>query len=280
MPRFRLRAFLASIALCLLASGAFAQVDSIWTKTGGIMTCMVKEITPDLVRYVLPNEDIDQSIYKSDILKIRYRSGREQVYVPPRRAMRVLQGEKDYDSVLVTHLDYDLKKHYILVDSLQITLPSQADAPDKARARAFKVLQAETALFGYNILRIPAQSSSRTLYNPETRKETGHVTRFAGAVYTDTLAPAADIVARLGAKRTYTSYQVIMLPKGALTTRRDALVDTIDLSDVRIENQVVRLTTKIRGIEGTQYRILGYDKFAFFLACRNEKGSYIVKAFF
>jgi hypothetical protein len=58
---------------------ATAQVDTIYTN-GEKIACSVKEITPDAVKYAYLGEDLINSVYKSTIQKIVFKSGRVQTF--------------------------------------------------------------------------------------------------------------------------------------------------------------------------------------------------------
>jgi len=57
----------------------FAQMDTVFSN-GKKIPCTVKEITPDAIKYSYSGEELVNSIYKSTVQKIIFKSGRIQTF--------------------------------------------------------------------------------------------------------------------------------------------------------------------------------------------------------
>lgn len=258
---------------------AHAQQDSIWTKTG-LTVGTIKEVNPETVKFVLPGEDIDQAVYRTDVLKIRYRTGREQVFIQPMRVKTVRDGS-DYDSVGITKLLYDVPG-LLPMDSMKVDLPlnTTSDNHEKVRRRAYRLMQAEAALHGYKMVRIIDPGTPHNILEPGTKKVKEVIMSFSGMSYTDTVPKMDLFMSRIGAKRTFDTYQLISMKKIGGDLFKDGFQTKLEIGEIKADGNAIQLLGTLKGINATTFRVIGYDRFAFTVAAKTEKGLVNIKAFF
>src|SRR5678815_2087658 len=72
-----------------------AQSDTIYTNTEKI-PCTVKEVTADAVKFIYPNEEIINTVYKNTIQKIVFKSGRVQTFAEATN-YKTVNGATEYE---------------------------------------------------------------------------------------------------------------------------------------------------------------------------------------
>jgi hypothetical protein len=84
-----------------LSQNSFAQIiqtDSIYTHQGLILA-NVKNVVSDVIEYVFPNEELVYTVNSALVSKIRFRSGRLQMFTKP-LIFNKISGVEDYEKVL------------------------------------------------------------------------------------------------------------------------------------------------------------------------------------
>lgn len=133
----QLKTILYSIALMFLAKTSYAQTDTVFTNTQKI-ACVVKEITPEVVKYVYPGEDVLNSVYRNSVQKIAFKSGRIQIFEQA-KAYKIVKSVRDLDSVEITSLETDIKGLYKMGEvNAKAKGTTIYSSPTHVRERAFK----------------------------------------------------------------------------------------------------------------------------------------------
>jgi len=88
-------------AIVALISGSLAaQTDTIFSNNEKI-ACTVKEITPDAVKFIYPDEELINTVYKNTIQKIVFKSGRVQVFAEA-TSYKTVSSVEDFENVTIT----------------------------------------------------------------------------------------------------------------------------------------------------------------------------------
>src|SRR5690349_23148616 len=91
-------------AACIF--NGMAQSDTIYTNTEKI-ACSVKEVTQDAVKFVYPNEEIINTVYKNTIQKIVFKSGRVQTFAEA-TSYKTVRGAEEYENVTFTYVQSEV----------------------------------------------------------------------------------------------------------------------------------------------------------------------------
>lgn len=197
---------LAAILLVTTVELCFAQVDTIYTNNTKI-PCIVKEVSPELVKYSYPDEQLINSIYKNVVQKIVFMSGREEVFSDAKTYKKVSNGD-DFENVTITQLEGEVKGLFKLGE---ITSSAQGGTVfsevGRVQDRAQRKMQMVAAMMGGNMVYLTHQQAKRggSGYNFGASYKTPYgaaaETFLAGIVYTNEL-PDIDTFKQLVSGKT------------------------------------------------------------------------------
>jgi hypothetical protein len=153
--------FTLLLPLILIAQNLLAQtVDKITKANGETIEVSIKKVTDTEVEFSFINEDLLQTISKSKISQITYKSGRIEKY----RDIVFINGENDWEQVVLTTIEADVAgltrvsevtgKHSILYGG-----------QTKLRSVATEKIKREAAKLGCHIVFIQSDKFAMTPIN-------------------------------------------------------------------------------------------------------------------
>ncbi len=253
-----------------------AQTDTVYTNTDKI-SCTVKEVTPDAVKFIYPGEEIINTVYKNTVQKIIFKSGRVQSFAEA-TSYKTVTGANDFDNVTLTSVQSEVNGLFKLGDvSSKAKGTTVFASMEKVKERAYKKMKIVAAMMGANIIYL---TQNTTIGNQMgSQYQAGHQTEtnLAGVAYSNKLPNYDDFNKMIGVK---TQFQCVVLVG---MSQRDADMDVNDCSkNVQIfkiynESGLTMVKAKIDGVDFDTFRVISYTNKEFTLVYKDGERIYNYK---
>lgn len=131
------------VALCTQA-----QTDTIYRMNGEIILANITEIEESTIKYSYPNEDFTNSISKSSVYKIHFKSGRREEFSSSLNLSNV-NNCFDWEKVQISNIESDVVGMFRIDD---VNVKAQGGSRlGKIESRAYNKLKIQTAMLGGSI---------------------------------------------------------------------------------------------------------------------------------
>ncbi|MBB6003727.1 hypothetical protein [Arcicella rosea] len=260
-----------------LSNGLLAQnnpVDSIFTSEGLILA-EVKEIAPDYVKYSFPSETLINSIYKNNVQKIRFNSGRVQLFKES-LALAEIKYVHDYEKVSLTHLESETKGLYkldeVFAKAVGTTTLSNITT---VKERAFRKLKIQAALLGGNVVFMLDQNTVGNQFGSYYQTGKATETTLTGIVYSNSIPKVDEIIALLNSKKTFNVNSNFYAGINSTDVEGNPyLPETFTIEDFYEENGFVYVRGKARGIKNTLFKVVSFKNNQMTFYWKDKKKAY------
>src|SRR5690606_4352973 len=177
------KAFSTLLLSFALSTLAFSQAknDVVYLPEGP-KEVTVTEVAENFVKYTFPNESAVYSVSKHLISKIKFASGREEVFESP---FQVVNGIEDVEKIYLT---YNLEEVAGLTNKGDLyskaTGVTTLSSMNKVKNRSLDKMKFEAAMIGANVVLIGNSSSRGNYYGNENTPSQTTQTVFFGQAYT------------------------------------------------------------------------------------------------
>jgi hypothetical protein len=244
-------------------SNCFSQtilLDSIFTSEGLILA-NVKSVEPDVVNYAYPNEEVVTSIYKNTIQKIRFKSGRIQMFTEA-FALKSVNSAYDFDNVSVTGLEGEtkglVKLDEVFTKAVGTTVFSNIT---QVKERAFKKMKIQAAMLGGNLLYMLNQSTVGNQVGGRYQSGKATETILSGVVYTNILPKLYDVKKFIGDKKYLQSYVYISIGQNSIEIDNvNEVMPVFELGSIYEDRGFVYINARAKSIDNQIFRVSFADK--------------------
>src|ERR1035437_2236384 len=192
---------LTSIAI-ILATFCFGQSDTIFSNNQKI-SCSVKELTPDAVKYTFSGEDLVNSIYKNSVQKIVFKSGRVQTFAEA-TSYKTVESVDDFENVTITQVEGEIKGLYKIGDvSSKAKGTTTLSNQERVKERAYKKIKIQAAMMGANIIYLTNQRTEGNKMGGYFQSGSTAETNLTGIAYTNQLPDIEDFKKMIVDKRDF-----------------------------------------------------------------------------
>lgn len=237
-----------------------APLDSIFTNEELILA-NVKSVEPEVINYAYPNEEVVISIYKNTVQKIRFKSGRTQMFTEA-FALKNVSSAYDFDQVNVTRLEGEtkglIKLDEVFTKAVGTTVFSNIT---QVKERAFRKIKIQAAMLGGNLVYMLDQSTVGNQVGSQFQSGKATETILSGIVYTNSLPKLADVKRFIGDKKYLQSYVYISI--GQNSTEIDnvsEIMPVFELGNIYEDRGFVYLNARTKGIDNQIFRVSYADK--------------------
>ncbi len=242
------------LAFGVLTPQMYAQqalYDTIYSNKGNLAV-QVKEVMPEYVKFVYPNEDILISIYKNTIFKIKYRSGRVEVFSEA-TALQTVTSADDWEKVTIAKVEAEVlglfKMGEVTTKAKGVTVFSNMD---KVKDKAYKKMKIEAAMLGANTIFLVNEQVKGNQYGTEYEAGNTTETSLTGIAYSNTLPNFQDFKAMYDPKKIWRFFGNFYIGRNSteIEIDRRRMVPSLQLSDVRQENGFIYVSTSMKETPG------------------------------
>lgn len=280
------------ILLSWLMAGFFlaahAQTDTIFSNNDKI-SCTVKEIGEDAVRYCYPGEELLNSIYKNAVQKIVFKSGRVQVFAEA-TSFKTVNSVEDFENVTITQLESEVKGLFKLGDlSAKASGATNMSNEERVKERAYRKLKMIGAMMGGNIVYVTDKRSNGNVrgsggfYNNNGAFVGGGVaqnteTSLTGIAYCNKLPDFETFKACIKTKRSFQVVEKTKLWSGAADYKKAPEALSFQITNIKNENGLIMLEANLEDEKKyTSFRVVSIQKDSFNIFYEDKSTSYNLK---
>lgn len=226
----------------LIFNPIFSQkMDTIITFNKKI-TCKIKEISDENVKYMYPNEDVMISINKNRISKIILSSGRVESFVES-SSFKEVNGWKDWQKVSITVVNDEIDGLYKIGDvSSKVKAGSSLSNLNKIKNKAMRKLKIRAAMMGANAIYMTSDHTEGHRYNGWTGDTNTAEVLLTGIAYTNRVPKVEKFKDLMKRRTTFRISEIIKMPFNKKTPTINSVTGkTIDLSKYTVEDGFVKV---------------------------------------
>lgn len=240
-------------------SRIFAQnipLDSIFTSEK-LIIAKVKSVEPDVVTFTFPNEEVVTSIYKNTVRKIRFASGRTQIFTEA-LALKEIESGFDFDQVSITRLESEtkglIKLDEIFTKAVGTTVFSNITT---VKERAFRKMKIQAAMSGGNLVYMLDQSTVGNQAGSAFQAGKATETILSGIVYTNNL-PKIDYVKEvIKDNKFFQSFKITLIGRNSTDIEElDMSLSTIYIENIYEESGLVYVKAKVQRYSNEIFRVV------------------------
>jgi hypothetical protein len=273
----QLKTLTLTISFAIFSLVCQAQVDTIVSNNTKI-ACVVKEITPEAVKYTYPNEDLLNSVYKTTVQKIIFKSGRVQTFAEA-TSYKAINGVMDFDKVTVTVVEGEVKGLYKLTDvSSKAKGTTVFSSQERVKDRAYHKLKIQAAMFGANIVYLTNQRTEGNKYGGYFQSGSSAETNLTGVGYSNILPDYDKFKQLIGTKTDFTAIRKYELGASDTDVAQDAIDAPFTVSNISLENGIVLITAQLKGENNNSvFQLASFTDTTFSVAYRHKGTAYNVE---
>ncbi|MEA5257567.1 hypothetical protein VB264_07220 [Arcicella aquatica] len=265
------------LAIACISNASLAQqipVDSIFTSEGLILA-EVKEIAPDYIKYSFPSETLVNAIYKNNVQKIRFNSGRVQLFKES-LALNEVNYAHDFDKVSLTHLESEVKGLYkldeVYAKAVGTTTLSNITT---VKERAFRKLKIQAALLGGNVIYMLDQNTVGNQFGTEYQAGRATQTTLTGIVYSNNIPKVEEVTTALNNKKTFIVNANFFAGRNSTDVEGNpSLPESFTVEDFYQENGFVYIRGKAKGIKNDLFKVVSFKNNQMTLYWKDKKKAY------
>jgi hypothetical protein len=245
---------LLTLMIILAGFSASAQMDTIFTYKEKI-PCSVKEITPDAVKYSLPQEEVLISIYKNTVNKIIFKSGRVQVFSEA-TSLKKINGPKDYENVSITGVENEIMGLFKLGQvSSKAKGTTTLSNQETIKQRAYKKLKIQAAMQGANIIYLLNQKTDGNKFGSTSEAS------LTGIAYSNELPNFDDFMKLIESKKSFKANYEISLWNGGRDLSETSIIKTFNIVNIKNENGLIMIEGRFFGAsQNSKFRVVSFTK--------------------
>lgn len=243
----------------------FGQTDTIFT-TNEKIGCIVKEIGEDVVKYVYPGEEALNSVYKTSIYKIHFKSGRIQTFAES-ASLKTVRYAIDWENVALTQVEHEVRGFYKLGEvSAKAKGTTTLSSMDKVKDRAVRKLKIEAAMQGANIVYVTYQNSQGNQLGTDNSAGKTTDTNLSGVAYSNAAPKTDEFLAKFGSQKELKTKQKISLWSSSPDLNTETLSATsFILNKASVENGQLVIEGKMQYFGTGKFRVVYWENDFFVL---------------
>ncbi|MCJ8210972.1 hypothetical protein MUY27_14735 [Mucilaginibacter sp. RS28] len=266
-----------AIACILISATAFAQVDTVYSNNQKI-ACVVKEITPDAVKYTYPGEDVVNSVYKNAVQKIVFKSGRVQTFAEATSYKKVIN-PSDFENVTITAVEGEVRGLYKLGDvGAKAKGTTVLSNQERVKDRAYRKMKIQAAMLGANIVYLTAQRTEGNKWGTEYTAGSTTETNLTGVAYSNQLPDLEQFKKLIGSRTQFPIGYRYKLGASDSDLGIDELNKNFNIVSVNADNGIVKVTGFVDGENNdTVYQLAGFSDKGFNVAYKKGATAYNIE---
>lgn len=172
------------LVLLSISFSAFSQVDTLFKMNGEKLLINVTEITESSIKFTYPNESFSNTIAKSTVSKIHFKSGRVQEFSSSLN-VSATKSCMDWENVQISNIESEVQGlQKIDVIGAKAKGMTTLSSISKLQDRAFNKIKIETAMLGGNVAFIMEQNTEESMYGGQYGSSKLPSVTISGLAYT------------------------------------------------------------------------------------------------
>lgn len=266
-----------TIIAVAFSTACFGQTDTIFSNNEKI-SCIVKEISPDAVKFSYPGEDLVNSLYKNSVQKIVFKSGRIQTFAEATSFKKVASVD-DYENVTTTQVEGEVRGLFKVGDvSSKAKGTTTLSNQERVKERAYRKLKIVAAMMGANIVYLTDQRTEGNKAGTYYQAGSSAETNLTGIAYTNLLPSIDEFKAAIGDRKSFIVTEEAKLWSSASDMTKTPMRSMFIVTSITNENGIITLNADLQGESKYKiFRVVSFDKEYFNVYYEDRSTSYNLK---
>lgn len=266
-----------TIIAVAFSTACFGQTDTIFSNNEKI-SCIVKEISPDAVKFSYPGEDLVNSLYKNSVQMIVFKSGRIQTFAEATSFKRVASVD-DYENVTTTQVEGEVRGLFKVGDvSSKAKGTTTLSNQERVKERAYRKLKIVAAMMGANIVYLTDQRTEGNKAGTYYQAGSSAETNLTGIAYTNLLPSIDEFKAAIGDRKSFIVTEEAKLWSSASDMTKTPMRSMFIVTSITNENGIITLNADLQGESKYKvFRVVSFDKEYFNVYYEDRSTSYNLK---
>lgn len=260
-------------ALTILTLNCIAQTDTIYTNTDKI-SCSIKEVTQDAVKFIYPGEEIINTVYKNTVQKIIFKTGRVQSFAEA-TSYKTVKGANDYDNVTLTSVQSEVNGLFKLGDvSSKAKGTTTMASMEKVKERAYKKMKLVAAMMGANIIYLTQNTTNGNQQGSYFQAGHATETNLAGVAYSNKLPSYDEFNKLVGNKTQFQCAEMFKMSQRDADLEQRPYTKNVQVLKIYNESGLTMVNAKIDGVDNSVFRVISFSKEEFTLVYKDGERIY------
>ncbi len=246
-------------------------MDTIYSNDERI-ACVVKEITPEAVKFSYPNEDLINSVFKNTIQKIVFKSGRVQIFAESTYFKNV-NSVDDFENVSLSHVLTEVQGLYKLGEVGAKARGTTVFANmEKVKERAERKVKIQAAMMGANVIYLTQFGTSENQVGSRYTSGKATSTNISGEAYCNKLPSYDGFLNLMNSKMKFLmhDYEVDKLATGDYEYSKYADSGKVIITKITNDNGFIIVDASVEGFSNTSFKVIYFTNTEFILECTDN----------
>lgn len=255
----------------------YSQTDTIFTNNQKI-SCIIKEITTESVKYSYINEDMINSIYKNAVQKIIFKNGRVQTFAET-TSYKKITDLSEFENVTITQVENEVKGLFKVGDvSSKAKGTTELSNQERVKKRAYRKLKIQAAIMGANIVYIINQRSEGNKEGGLFESSTTSETSLTGVAYTNQLPNFDDFKLLIRNKKKFNAVFKYSLYSSSSDIKEKSILCDFIIQNITNENGLILIKGVLDNDEKyTNFRVVSFDNSKFHIFYQDKNTVYNIQ---
>ncbi|MFZ4413650.1 MAG: hypothetical protein ACOYOV_11240 [Bacteroidales bacterium] len=247
----------------IFVSICYSQTDTIFSNNQKI-SCSVKEITPEAVKYSYVGEDLINSIYKNTVQKIVFKSGRVQTFAEA-TSFKNIADVSDYENVSISQVESEVRGLFKVGDvSSKAKGTTTLSNQERVKERAYRKIKMQAAIMGANVIYITNQRSDGNKQGGYYQSGSSSETSLSGVAYTNQLPDFEEFKSVIKGRKNFKAVYEYKLYSSSSEMSEKSLKCDFTILKITNENGLIMLSADLPDTyDDTKFRVVSFDKTKF-----------------
>ena len=244
---------------------------------GGTTLARVVEVTGDAVKFVYPDEDFINTVYKNNIEKIAFSSGRVQAFSESNIYKKV-RSVVDFDKVMIASVEGEIRGlHKIGNVSATAQGVGTVANQEKVKERAFRKLKIEAAMMGANVVYLSGPQSQGIVAGNHYNSSEASLT---GAAYSNEMLDYNEFQRVLAERDQFVTSERVQLKNDAWDYSKSVFMKDLVIKEVINQNGSIVVLSDLGREKNKPFRLASFDNDGFTIFYRGKNAVYNVRVLF
>jgi len=242
------------------------------------ISCSVKEVTSDAVKFTYPEEEIINTVYKNTVQKIIYKSGRIQTFVEATSYKKVSNVD-DFENVTMTAVEAEVKGLFKLGDvSSKAKGTTTISNQERVKERAYRKMKIEAAMMGANIVYLTNQRSEGNKDGGIITSRQSAETSLTGVAYTNQLPNSGDFRKLIHSRTNFSAIEENKLWSSASDLTKAPSKKELKILNIINDNGIITIEGQLTGVtKYTKFRLANFTDEYFSIYYQDKDTAYNYK---
>jgi hypothetical protein len=268
---------IVTLLFLFTAALGFGQGDTLFLYHEKIL-CSVKEITTDEVKFIYPNEEVLNSVYKNAVQKIVFKNRRIQVFAEA-SSIKNIASLDDYEHITISQIEGEVKGLYKLGEvSAKAKGTTVLSDQERVKRRAYRKLKMEAALMGANVVYLLHQRDQGNRFGGLFQSGSSSETSLTGVAYSNQLVNFDEFKNAFTGRPNFIAVQETSLFSSGSNLIKRELMHLFDIYSISNDNGIVTIQGSLQGETlCNSFRLVSFDAEFFYVYYETKISAHNIK---